>query len=177
MSLKVDAFRVAVPQPLTQKDVTLLCTELAEGALVAQSLTFPTETMQELTYYKDGRPLYTPLRTTVTSEWTVDFPDSTYTAIRYHLLRLLYSKKRFNVTLLLGDARSLVSSLLAGNPAAMLKSAATSGVSALLSAQTLMGCWVKTVAPVDMSSAGATQAVQWRTTIRYNYIKPFINVL
>ena len=177
MSQKVDAFRVVVPQPLTQKDVTLLCPELAEGALVAQALVFPTETMNEITYYKDGRPLYTPSRTTVTAEWTCDFPDSTFTAIRYHLMSLLYSKMRFNVTLILGDARGLLSSVTAANPIALLRTAASNGVSALLSAQTLMGCWIKAVAPVDMTSAGATNPVQWRVTMRYNYIKPFINAL
>lgn len=177
MSRKIDAFRLALPHPLTKKDVTLLSTDLAEGALLAQAMSIPSETMNEVTYYYKGRPMYAPTRTTVTGTWTVDFPDSIYTPIRYHLEYLLYNRTRFNVTLILGDLRDVLGGVLSGNILSSLSSLSATAVAALTSARTLCDCWLKEIAPVDMSMQGATEPVIWRATIRYNYIKPFINLL
>lgn len=155
----------------------MLCLQLAEGAILAQSMTFPSENMNEATYYYKGRPLYTPTRTTVGNEWTVDFPDSVFAPIRYHLMSLMYAKKKFNIILVPGDLTSILTSAVGLDLKGLISSAVGSAAAALLAGITLCDAWVKAVAPVDFSASGATEPVIWRATLRYNYIKPFINLL
>lgn len=177
MSRKIDAFRLAVPQPLTKKDITMLCPQLAEGALLAQSMSFPSENMGEATYYYKGRPLYTPTRTNVPGDWTVDIADNVLTLVRYHMQSFMYAKKKFNVTLVPGDLTDILSGAVSLDILGLLRSATTSAIAALFSGITLCDAWIKTMAPVDFSASGATEVVTWRVTIRYNYIKPFIRLL
>lgn len=177
MSRKIDAFRVALPQPLTRKDITILSPQLAEEALIAQSVQFPTCEMQEAQYYVDGTPMWVPTKAIPTGPWVFDVPDSLFTPIKYHMTYLLYNKKKFNVTLVLGDLRDIIGGIVSLNPLSIMSSLIQSGVSCLSSASVLRGCWVKSIAPVDMSQSSPTEPVMWRVSCRYDYIKPFINFL
>ena len=174
MSRKVDIFRLAIPHPLTQKDVTVICPRILQMAIVGQSSTFPTEELQGVTIPVRGQEVELPTRFKVNSDWSFTVPDSTFTQVRLNLMTVMYKKVLFDVYLLLGDYGNIFKT---NSPLGTLVSAMASGFSTLTTAQVLCKCWIRRIEPVQFSSDAPDKPVLWSVTVHYNYIKALKGII
>ena len=174
MSRKVDIFRLAIPHPLTQKDVTVICPRILQMAIVGQSSTFPTEELQGVTIPVRGQEVELPTRFKVNSDWSFTVPDSTFTQVRLNLMTVMYKKVLFDVYLLLGDYGSVLNT---NNLSASLVSLLGASFSALSTAQTLCRCWIRRIEPVQFSADTPDKPVLWSVTVHYNYIKALKGII
>lgn len=174
MSRKIDIFRLAIPHPLTQKDVTVICPRILQMAIVGQSSTFPTEELQGVTIPVRGQEVELPTRFKVNSDWTFTVPDSIFTQVRLNLMKVMYKKVLFDTYLLLGDYGSVLNP---ENAWGTLLSTIGTTFSTLTTAQVLCKCWIRRIEPVQFSADAPDKPVLWSVTVHYNYIKALKGII
>lgn len=172
MSVKIQAFRSAIQQPLTKRDITLWIPSLQEAALLVQSATFPTERFKSTVIKQYGQEIELPTKMQVSGDWSFTLPDGVFTLIRYRLLSLMYSRELFDVYQFLGTADVVLPTSIQS-----LYKLASMASSAMLTAQILRACWVRDIATVEFAANAPEQPVLWQITVHYNYITPFKGLL
>lgn len=174
MSRKIEAFRLLVPQPLTKRDVTVVCPRILQLALLGQATTFPTEELQGVTVRtRRGYEVELPTKFKVSGDWSFDIPDSLFTQVRLNLLTVQYKKVMFDTYLILGNLANSINT----NSWNSVMSALGNVFSILTTAQVLGKCWIRRIDPVEFNQAQPEQPVVWRVTVHYNYIKALAGII
>lgn len=175
MSYKVDAFRAALPAPLTKRDITLWWPVMPSAALLVQSLSFPTETMATVTVPYRGVTHEFPTHIYQPGDWAFDLPDSFAGGTYAELVEHYYARRVMSVYLILGNVLNALN--FSGNFLGSLVSAGASVLAAVRSGSVLNKAFIKSIAPVDFSMSQPDQPVTWRVTMHYGYITPLGKML
>lgn len=177
MSRRVDLFRLLIPQPLTKRDVTVICPRILQIALAGQSLTFPTEELQSVIVKTHrGHEVELPTKFKVGGDWSFDIADSVFTQVRYNLLTVQYKKVLFDTYLLLGNFANSINTNAEASTLGVATSFLGNLTSLLKTAEVLGKCWIRRIDPVEFSQSQPDQPILWRVTVHYNYIKPLSGV-
>lgn len=159
MSRKIEAFRLLVPQPLTKRDVTVICPRILQLALLGQATTFPTEELQGVTIrIKRGHEVELPTKFKVSGDWSFDIPDSLFTQVRLNLLTVQYKKVLFDTYLILGNLANSINT----NSWNSVMSVLGNAFSTLTTAQVLGKCWIRRIDPVEFNQSQPEQPIVWR---------------
>lgn len=176
MSVRQDSFRLAIPAPLTQRDITVVIPKLLPVSLLVQAATFPTEELGEVAVPIRGQEIKLPTKFRSSEGWSFDVPDNLFTTYRYMLMSAYYSRRLFDAHLVLGNLADTVNDLTNPNLSSLFSIINNGAISKLVSMKTssctLKGCWIRRINPVEFSAQDVTTPILWRVSVHYNYIQP-----
>lgn len=163
MSIKVQLFNTLIPQRVNQYFVTI-DNSIAVGFLV-EAANLPTESLGETTMFNRGQAVYIPTRRSVPGTWECTINEVQLSKI-FEFFTNLQLKQRFAHVPLVADKAYMFDMPTVGMFDIKIVSQTLHGVS-----KHLKGCWLKEVAPVQLSYSDNTNNLKWKLIFRYNYIE------
>lgn len=160
MSIKVQLFNALIPQRVNQYFVTI-DNSTAVGFLV-EAANLPTESLGETTIFNRGQAVYIPTRRSVPGTWECTINEVQLSKI-FEFFTDLQLKQRFVHIPLIGYKFDMPTVDMFD---IKIVSQTLHGVS-----KHLRGCWLKEVAPVQLSYSDVTNNLKWKLIFRYNYIE------
>lgn len=174
MSRRISAFTIAVPTPLTLRDITMIWPAMPQSMLLVQSLTFPTEEFEEVRIPVGGTTVSLPTHVYKPGTWTFEVPDNIGTSVRYELINAYYNQGLHDIGLVLGNVGDMFNFSSFGSTVSGILKAGASVVGGMSTGIILGRAYIKSIGGVDFSKgANAIEAVKWRVTVAYNYISRF----
>lgn len=172
MSRKISVFTSAIPTPLTLRDITMIWPALPQSMLLVQSLTFPTEEFETVSIPVGGMSLPVPTHVYKPGSWSFTVPDNILSTVRLELWNAYYEQGLHDIGLVLGNLGDTFNFSSVGSAVSGLLKAGSVVTGSLATGCVLGGSFIRSISAVDFSNGGnATEAVQWRVTVNYSYIR------